>query len=91
VASLELCADGVGSTNWKFGLALLFFFCAMRRNPHPVRRERGAGLSELLGLRGEIAELSGMIRQLQQSGIDSATAQLLISRKRVELEYLMKY
>jgi hypothetical protein len=41
-------------------------------------------------LRGQIAELGGAIRQLQLSGLDSATAQLLISRKRAELECLMK-
>jgi hypothetical protein len=44
----------------------------------------------ILGLRGQIAELGGAIRQLQHSGLDSATAQLLISRKRAELECLMK-
>jgi hypothetical protein len=45
---------------------------------------------KILSLRGQIAELGGAIRQLQQSGLDSATAQLLISRKRAELEFLMK-
>jgi hypothetical protein len=44
----------------------------------------------ILGLRGQIAELGGAIRQLQQSGLDSATAQLLISCTRAELECLMK-
>jgi hypothetical protein len=44
---------------------------------------------KILGLRGEIAELSGAIRQLQRSGLDSASAQLLITRKRGELEGLM--
>jgi hypothetical protein len=44
---------------------------------------------KILGLRGEIAELSGAIRQLQRSGLDSAPAQLLITRKRSELEGLM--
>jgi hypothetical protein len=42
-----------------------------------------------LGLRGEIAELGGAIRQLQRSGPDSASAQLLITRKRSELECLL--
>jgi hypothetical protein len=37
---------------------------------------------EILRLRGEIAELGGAIRQLQRSGLDSAAAQLLITRKR---------
>jgi hypothetical protein len=31
-----------------------------------------------------------MSQQLNQSGLDSATAQLLMSRKRAELEDLMK-
>jgi hypothetical protein len=45
---------------------------------------------KILSLRGQIAELGGAIRQLQQSGMDSAMAQLLLSRKRAELECLMK-
>ena len=45
---------------------------------------------KISGLRGQIAELGGAIRQLQQSDMDSATAQLLISRKRAELECLMR-
>jgi hypothetical protein len=44
---------------------------------------------KILSLRGEIAELGGAIRQLQRSGLDSAPAQLLITRKRGELECLM--
>ena len=44
---------------------------------------------KILGLRGEIAELGGAIRQLQRSGLDSASAQLLIARKRSELECLL--
>jgi hypothetical protein len=44
---------------------------------------------EILNLRGRIAELSGAIRQLQQSGLDNATARLLLSRKRAELEDLL--
>jgi hypothetical protein len=40
-------------------------------------------------LRGEIAEFGGAIRQLQRSGLDSASAQILIARKRAELECLM--
>lgn len=44
---------------------------------------------KILGLRGEIAELGGAIRQLQRSGLDSASAQLLIMRKRSELERLL--
>jgi hypothetical protein len=40
-------------------------------------------------LRGQLVDLGSAIRQLQQSGLDSASAQLLISRKRAELEDLM--
>ena len=39
-------------------------------------------------LRGQLVELGSAIRQLNQSGLDSATAQLLLSRKRAELEDL---
>ena len=41
-------------------------------------------------LRGQLVELGSAIRQLNQSGLDSATARLLLSRKRAELEDLMK-
>lgn len=41
-------------------------------------------------LRGQLLDLGSAIRQLNQSGLDSATAQLLLSRKRAELEDLMK-
>jgi hypothetical protein len=41
-------------------------------------------------LRGQLLELGSAIRQLNQSGLDSATAQILLSRKRAELEDLMK-
>jgi hypothetical protein len=41
-------------------------------------------------LRGQLLELGSAIRQLNQSGLDSATAQLLLSRKRAELGDLMK-
>jgi hypothetical protein len=40
-------------------------------------------------LRGQLVELGSAIRQLNQSGLDSATAQLLLSRKRAELDDLM--
>ena len=42
----------------------------------------------LAELRGQISDLGGAIRQLQRSGLDSASAQLLITRKRAELESL---
>ena len=41
-------------------------------------------------LRGQLVELGSAIRQLHQSGLDSATTQLLLSRKRAELEDLIK-
>jgi hypothetical protein len=41
-------------------------------------------------LRGQLLELGSAIRQLNQSGLDSATARLLMTRKRAELEDLMK-
>jgi hypothetical protein len=41
-------------------------------------------------LRGQLVELGSAIRQLNQSGLDSGTAQLLLSRKRAELEDLIK-
>lgn len=41
-------------------------------------------------LRGQLVELGSAIRQLNQSGLDSATTQLLLSRKRAELEDLIK-
>jgi hypothetical protein len=44
---------------------------------------------KLAELRGQIAELGSSIRQLQKAGMDSASAQLLIARKRGELERLM--
>ena len=37
-------------------------------------------------LRRRIGELDQLVRQLNQSGVDNARAQLLLSRKRVELE-----
>jgi hypothetical protein len=44
---------------------------------------------KILKLRAELVELGSAIRQLNISGLDSATAQLLMSRKRAELEDLM--
>jgi hypothetical protein len=44
---------------------------------------------KLAELRGQIAELGSSIRQLQKAGMGSASAQLLIARKRGELERLM--
>jgi hypothetical protein len=44
---------------------------------------------EIQRLRAEIAELGSAIMQLRRSGLDSATAQLLITRKRAALEWMM--
>jgi hypothetical protein len=53
----------------------------MNNDPLPLK---------IIALRAEIGQLGAAVRQLHQSGLDSATAQLLLSRKRVELECLMK-
>jgi hypothetical protein len=45
---------------------------------------------KIQALRGQLFELGSAVRQLNQSGLDSATAQLLMIRKRAELEALMK-
>ena len=44
----------------------------------------------ILRLRAEILELGSAIRQLQREGLDDAAAQLLIARKRVQLDHLVK-
>jgi len=54
-----------------------------------------AGSDEVLetkiqNLRGRIAELASIIHRLDQSGRDNATAQLLLSRKRAELDDVIK-
>jgi len=41
---------------------------------------------KLSGLRGQLLELSAVVRQLKQAGLDSAAARLRLSRKRAELE-----
>lgn len=43
----------------------------------------------ILKLRAEILELGSAIRQLQRAGLDDAAAQLLIARKRAQLEHLV--
>jgi hypothetical protein len=54
-----------------------------------VRATDGDLLWKLAELRGQIAELGSAIRQLRQAGLDSAAAQLLITRRRAELEGLI--
>lgn len=44
----------------------------------------------ILKLRAEILELGSAIRQLQREGLDDAAAQLLIARKRAQLDQLVK-
>ena len=44
----------------------------------------------ILRLRAEILELGSAIRHLQREGLDDATAQLLIARKRAQLDHLVK-
>ena len=44
----------------------------------------------ILKLRAEILELGSAIRQLQRAGLDDAAAQLLIGRKRAQLEQLVR-
>jgi hypothetical protein len=44
----------------------------------------------VLKLRAEILELGSAIRQLQRAGLDDAAAQLLITRKRAQLERLVE-
>ncbi|TFV42643.1 hypothetical protein E4K66_01210 [Bradyrhizobium frederickii] len=52
--------------------------------------DEGPDTYRILRLRAEILELGSAIRQLQRAGLDDATAQLLIGRKRAELERLVK-
>jgi hypothetical protein len=44
---------------------------------------------KIVRLRAEIGELGGAIHQLRRSGRDSAAAELLITRKRAELENML--
>ncbi|MGY8707857.1 hypothetical protein RAD16_19120 [Bradyrhizobium sp. 18BD] len=44
----------------------------------------------ILRLRAEILELGSAVRQLQREGLDDAAAQLLITRKRAQLDHLVK-
>jgi hypothetical protein len=44
---------------------------------------------ELSKLRGQLLELGSAVRQLEQAGFDSAAAQLLLARKRAELDDLL--
>ena len=52
--------------------------------------EEGPDAYRILKLRAEILELGSAIRQLQREGLDDAAAQLLIARKRAQLDHLMK-
>jgi hypothetical protein len=52
--------------------------------------EDGPDTYRILRLRAEILELGSAIRQLQREGLDDAAAQLLIARKRAQLDHLVK-
>ena len=52
--------------------------------------EEDPGTYRILRLRAEILELGSAIRQLQREGLDDAAAQLLIARKRAQLDHLVK-
>ena len=52
--------------------------------------EEGPDAYRILKLRAEILELGSAIRQLQREGLDDAAAQLLIARKRAQLDHLAK-
>ena len=45
---------------------------------------------EILKVRAELLEVGSTVRQLRQTGLDGAAAELLLSRKRAELEDLMR-
>ncbi len=56
----------------------------MADDPHDSDQYR------ILRLRAEILELGSAARQLQRAGLDDAATQLLLCRKRADLEGLMK-
>lgn len=66
------------------------------RSAKSPRKVRSAAVNDdslalkIAVLRGQLLELGSAVRQLNQSGLDSAAAQLLLVRKRAELEDLMK-
>jgi hypothetical protein len=47
--------------------------------------------SKIQALRGQLVGLASTIRKLDRSGLGSARAQLLLSRKQAELEDLIKH
>ncbi len=44
----------------------------------------------IIALRAEISELGSAIGQLRRAGLDNAAAQVLLARKRAELDSLMR-
>jgi hypothetical protein len=44
----------------------------------------------IVALRADISELGAAIGQLRRAGLDNAAAQLLLARKRAELDGLMR-
>ncbi len=53
----------------------------MAQEPVPLR---------IVALRAEISELGAVVAQLRRAGLDNAAAQLLLARKRAELDGLMR-
>jgi len=51
-----------------------------------IRLEAAVSDETMEALRRRITELDQLVRQLNQSGLDNARAQLLLARKRAELE-----
>jgi hypothetical protein len=54
--------------------------------PERKRLETAVSDETIQALRRRITELDQLVRRLNQSGLDSARAQLLLARKRAELE-----
>ena len=50
----------------------------------------GDEVLEILKLRAELLELGSAVSQLNRGGLDSAATELLMTRKRAELENLMR-
>lgn len=45
---------------------------------------------QIAALRAQIAELNATSRQLRKAGLDNAAAEVLLSRKRIELDGLVR-
>src|SRR4051812_6334003 len=58
----------------------------VRMPPERKRLEAAVSDETIEALRRRITELDQLVRQLNQSGLDNARAQLLLARKRADLE-----